>query len=257
MKINLFFIPLILLFIPNCFGQEKPEPILATESFGRQCSEELMNRYDIFLTEVYNQANSIGYIIFYGDKSLEGRNLNYITYLTQIYPQYRGYDKSKIVLLRGENQDEMKIQFWAVPPAATPPKPEKDFVKAKITSTTRFDRTWADFNKWSGKRDIYFNGFLELGCDFSPNVSTFAKTLSLNPELTGYLIVYTEFGKGTKHGNQVVNFALKDLIQNHKVPRNRLKAIYGGNRKNPEIELWFVPKGDLPPKITPDKNPEK
>jgi hypothetical protein len=247
-------ISLVFIFVSfqNSFSQKKPSSILVAD-FGKICSEELMAHFDTFMNAIYDDPNSTGYIIFYGDKSVEGRNLNFIRYLTLFYPLIRRFDKSRLVLLRGENQNQMKVQFWVVPAGAPTPELNREFVQDKITSAILFDENWADFNKWSGKLDIYANGFLELGCEFSPNVRDFAKTLLSNPELMGYLIVYTKFGKGAKRGNQIANFALRDLTRNHKVPLNRLKAIYGGNRKEPEIELWFVPKGGLPPKPTPDK----
>jgi hypothetical protein len=250
---------IIFTFFQNIFSQENRNPVLIS-AFGRPCSEELMARYDGFMGAVHNEPSSIGYIIFYGDKSVEGKNLNYIRYMTEFYPQMRQFDKTKILLLRGENQTEMKVQFWVVPAGAVPPKPDKSFIEEKFTSTALFDKSWADFNNYyfnshRGKLDIYADGFLDLGCDFSPNVAAFAKTLISKTELTGYLIVYTEFGKSAKRGNQIVNFALRDLIRNYKVPRNRIKAIYGGNREGPEIEFWFLPKGDVPPKPVPDKKP--
>ncbi len=69
----------------------------------------------------------------------------------------------------------------------------------------------------------------------------------------GNLIVYTKFGKGKTRANQISNFAVKDLVRNFKIPRNRLKTLFGGNREEPEIEFWLVPKGDVPPKLIPDK----
>jgi hypothetical protein len=210
-----------------------------------------MARYDYFFVKLRDNPTAMGYIIFYGDGSVEGRNLNFIKYLTEFYPKIRRFDKSRIALLRGENQSQMKVQFWIVPIGTNPPKPNKEFVKEKINATTLFDKNWADFNRWSGDLDIYSNGFFELGCEFSPNAGAFAKTLLSNPELNGYLIVYTKFGKGAKRGNQVANFAVQDLVKNYKVPRNLLRATYGGNRAEPEIEFWFVPKGDKPPVPTP------
>ncbi len=151
----------------------------------------------------------------------------------------------------------MKIQFWVVPAEANPPQPQNKFILEKVTSTTRFDKSWADFNKDNGKLDIYSNGFLDLGCDFSPNQNAFAKTLLSNDELTGYLIIYTKFGKNKKYADRIASFALRELTKTFKVPRNRLKAIYGGNRKEPEIEFWFVPKDKMLPELKPDSKIRK
>lgn len=243
---------ILLVSFQICFGQEKPNPEL-TDEFGKLCSEEVMARYDMFFSRLQNNPAAEGHIIFYGDHSTEGKNLKFAGYLKEFYPTVRSFDKTRILLTRGENQDRMKTQFWLVPAGAIPPKPEAIFTEEKIALTKRYDKGWAGFNKWSGSLDIYSDGFLDLGCEFSPNTGGFAKTLLANRELKGYLIVYTEFGKGVGRGNRIANFAVKDLIKNHKVPRNRLKTIYGGNRQEPEIEFWFVPKNAPPPILTPDK----
>jgi len=244
-------------FLTIGFGQENLKAELVDE-FGKLCSEDLMARYDGLLIQLENNPNTAGYIVFYGDSELEGRNLNFITYLRDIFPNSRKIDKTRLNVLRGKNRDKMHIQFWIVPGRANSPTPQGEFIKEKISSTTLFDKNWADlYRLYDGRLEIYSDSFLDLGCEFSPNVSKFAETLISNPELTGYLIVYTKFGKGIKRGNQVVNFAVRDLVRNHKVPQNRLKTIYGGNREEPEIELWFVPKGDKPPTPKPESKPKK
>lgn len=236
-----------------CFGQEQaPEAVLIDE-FPKICSEDLMARYDGFMSELQNNPSAMGYIVLYGDSSAEGRNLNFIWYLTDFYPRIRGFDKSRIQLMRGANETKMKVQFWLVPAGAEAPSPDKKFIEEEITSTTLFDKNWADFNKWSGALDIYSNGFLELGCEFSPNRAAFAKTLLEKPELKGYVVIYTEFGKSKKYAERIGKFAVNELVKAYKMPRNRLVTVYGGNRKEPEIELWFVPKNGNPPPLAPDK----
>lgn len=250
---KIFLVPAILFISFQTYsGQEQLNSRLIDE-FGKLCSEELMARYDSFLGQLQNDPSAEGHIVFYGNRSTEGKNLKFVGYLKEFYPTVRGFDKTRILLTRGENQNEMKTQFWLVPAGAIPPKPEAIFTEEKIASTKQYDKSWADFNKWSGSLDIYSDGFLDLGCEFSPNTGGFAKTLLANRELKGYLIVYTEFGKGVGRGNRIASFAVKNLIKNHQVPRNRLKTIYGGNRQEPEIEFWFVPKNDQPPSLTPDK----
>jgi hypothetical protein len=253
MKIRrLFLIFLLLLTVVHfCFSQEKPKAFMIDE-FGKPCSEDLMARLDAFFVGLQNDPSASGYIVFYGDKAIEGTNLNYIRYLIEVYPNRR-FDKKRLFLLRGENQDEMKIQFWIVPAQANPPQIQNKFVSEKINSTTQFDKSWADFNKDNGKLDIYSNGFYDLGCDFSANQNAFAKTLLSNKELIGYLIIYMQSGKGKKYADRIAKFALNQLTTTYKVPRNRFQSIYGGNREEPEIEFWFVPKDGLLPRTMPAK----
>jgi hypothetical protein len=234
-----------------CFSQEKPKAVLLDE-FGKFCSEEFSARLDAYISELFNNPTSAGYIVFYGEKTLpEAKNQHYSN-ATKYLTRFRRIDMSRIMILRGENRNEMLTQFWIVPVGAIPPKPEKAFVESKITSTKLFDNGYADFNRDAGNLDIYVNGFLDLGCDFSPNRDAFAKILLSNRNLNGYLIIYTKSGKGRKRAAQVANFALKELIRDFNVPRIRLKTLYGGNREAPEIEFWLVPKNDKPPVPKPD-----
>jgi hypothetical protein len=164
----------------------------------------------------------------------------------------RRFDPFRLIVVRGANRSTDRTQFWLLPPGAASPEPEQPFVQPNVTATTLFDKSWADFHKPYGKLEIYSNSFYDLGCDFSPNVAEFSNILLNNQELTGYIVVYTKFGQGKKRGNRVGNFAVQDLIKNHKIPKNRLKMIYGGNRREPELELWLVPTGDQPPTPAPD-----
>jgi hypothetical protein len=234
------------------FSQEKPKPELI-DQFGKKCSEEFAARDDQFMIRLHENPDSKGYILFNGQIGHEGRNENY-AHAFKIYPQTLRRDTSRIVIIRGENLEEMEVKFWIVPPGAEPPAFEKEYKRGPVTATTLYDRNWADFHRPYGRLEIYESGFfVDWSCDFPPNVDGFAATLLENPDLTGYLITYTKFGRGAKRGTQVGRFAVNDLVRNYKIPRKRLKRIYGGNRKEPEIELWLAPKGGEPPVPTPDK----
>lgn len=238
-----------------CLSQDQGSPqktVLPQETearlideFGKLCSEDLAARYDVYLGDLLKNPAVTAYIVFHGDKSIEGTNLNFIAALTN-YLKVRGFDASRFKILRGENQDEMFTQFWLVPAGASPPKIENDFVMEKISATIRFDKSWADFYKPLGKTEIYSNYFTDWGCDFSPNVGEFSRVLLSDENLTGYLVIY---GNKKSRAEKVVKFAVNDLIKNHKIPRNRLKTIYGGESEEPQIEFWFVPKNDKPPVI--------
>ena len=146
------------------------------------------------------------------------------------------------------------MQFWIVPQGADAPKLEKEFVQKKIDSTTRFDTAWADWHKpYNIEWTIHSLSFVDWGCDIDLNMKAFAETLNSQSDLTGYLVIYTKFGKGKRQAKKVTDFAVKELTRQYKVPKSRLKTIYAGNRNEPELELWFVPDGDNLPILNPDK----
>ncbi|MEP6850926.1 MAG: hypothetical protein ABI999_18860 [Acidobacteriota bacterium] len=252
---------LVLLLILFCFSlmtptsaQERPKA-LQIDEFGKICSEDMEARLDNLLNQLNANPSAKVVILFYGDRNAEGRNVKYIQYITKVYPRFRqipSYFTDRVKIIRGENLPEMNFEVWLVPPGSDEPKPTGLFAQDDYKKPTLFDHSWADFNKnWSRKSDIYSDGFYDLGCGFSPNRGLFAKALKENKSLSGFLIVYTAFGKDSKRGRRIANYAVSDLANNFKIPSSRLRAIYGGNREEPEIEFWLVPRGDLEPKPTP------
>lgn len=237
-----------------CVGQKPQKSILFEELIDQYCSEILALELDLFITELNKLPDSKAYVLFYGKNSQEGKNLLYSKVPQKYLVNSRGFSDDRIITLRGENKDKMVIQFWIVPSGSEPPTIGKNFVKEKINSTTLFDKSWTDWHKWNGTEwTIYSFSFAEWGCEMDVNMKAFAESLHSQPDLTGYLVVYTKFGKGKNQAKKVIDFAVKDLTRQHKVPLEKLKTIYGGNRTEPELELWLVPNGNKPPTPNPDK----
>lgn len=249
-----YFIVIVVLALGNAKAQERPKAVLA-EEVGITCSEDLMARYDYFLGKLLLQPSARGMLLFYGDQSSEGRNLNLFRWMTEFYPQVRRFKNLNLEFVRAKNGPKTNIQFWIVPSGAEPPAPSERFQPEAITSTSRYDVAAADFHKYKGKTYLYLDGFYELGCDFAPNNVGFVDQLRKNKSLTGYFVVYTEFGKGKAYGDRIARFAVSELLKNFRISRARIKTIYGGNRNKPEIELWLVPEGDRLPTLLPDKEP--
>ncbi len=251
-------IPLFLTILFASFqillGQKEAKPILFEELTDEYCSEILALKLDHFIIELNKHPNSKAFVIFNGKNLQEGKNLRYLELPQKYLEGNRGFEAERITTIRGENKDKMIMQFWVVPEQAKAPKLEKEFVKELISSTTRFDVAWADWHKWNDLEwTIYSYSFVEWGCEIDLNMKAFAETLRSQSNLTGYLVVYTAFGKGKTQAKKVTNFAIKELSREHKIPKERLKTIYGGNRKEPQLELWLVPNGNNPPALNPDK----
>jgi hypothetical protein len=236
MKILLASLLVILAF--QVYGQEKPQARLFDE-FGKSCREDFQVRIDSFHNELNNNPKSTGYAIFYGSKTLEARNLSYFQILS-IYPKER---KLPIQTVRGANQKEEKTQFWIIPAGAELPKVTADFFSTEITKPTLFDSVWADFHRFYGELNIYDLGFLDLGCDFPPNQTEFAKILGSNPNLNGRLVI---FNSNKNRADRVAKFAVNELTKTYKVSPKRLTTTYGGKRSETTIEFWLVPKKKNP-----------
>ena len=243
---------LLMAFCLGANGQEPPTAVLVDE-FGVLCSEELLARYDYFLGQVHANTTAKGLIVFYGDETSEGRNISLYRFIKDWYPKVRQFQGQKLEFVRGFNQRQTKIEFWLVHEGAlkTSVRPYQPF---EIRSTTRYDVVRGDFHKIKGRTYFYFDGFYELGCDFGPNIFGFSQHLRTDRDLTGYLVVYSEFNKGKRYADRVITYALKHLVKNSRLPRSRFKTIYGGERKNTEVEFWLVPKGNPPPNLIPNQN---
>jgi len=228
------------------FGQDTVAPVLLDE-FSEVCSEDLMARMDNLFIQLANNPSARAVVILHGRQDMEGRSQELSRYISTVYPNRRRYDASRLNVLRGASQEKQLVQFWVVPPGTEDPRPEKAFVPNDYAQSTLFDRARTDFHRWDGTLDIYNDGFLDLGCDFSPNRGLFAKILKENKTLSAFLIVYTAEKRNAGRGVRIASFALNDLVKNFGVPRSRVRAIYGGARKEPEIEFWLVPRGQRPP----------
>jgi len=254
LKIAIITIYALLLTAQFCFGQnDQKESVIFSELKDQYCSEYLDAELDRYLFELQSNTSIKGHIVFYGKNAQEGRNIQYLNALKS-FITHKNFDPDRVIVNRGENLDKMIMQFWIVPHGASAPKLEKIFVNEKINSVTRFDAAWADWHKWTGSEwTIYSYSFVNWGCEMDLNMKSFAEILNSQTQLTGYLVVYTGSGKGKNQGRKVTNFAIKELTKQYKVPKSRLKTIYGGNRNEPELELWFVPNGNAPPLPSPDK----
>ncbi|MDT5121763.1 MAG: hypothetical protein QOC96_1245 [Acidobacteriota bacterium] len=72
--------------------------------------------------------------------------------------------------------------------------------------------------------------------------------LMSNPNSRAYLILY----RSRSNYSRFRPWQLRDYLVNARgIPASRVKAVYGGYRKVPTLELWVVPDGALDPKATP------
>jgi hypothetical protein len=86
-------------------------------------------------------------------------------------------------------------------------------------------------------------------------LDNFVITLLDEKDRTGYIIAYA--GKRARPGEAKAHAeqAKKYLVTIRSFPASRLKAINGGYREEPEVDLYVVPKGICPPSPTPTVDP--
>lgn len=141
MKPCKFFLAFLVLILPIqiCFAARNKDYPLLVDQFGRITCEELKASLDGYIA-TYRKHNLIANIVFYGETSNEGKNLEYIHSIKSYILRFSNIiDEKKLIFLRGENREEMLVQLWLIPEGTFPIKPEKEFVKSTITLTTKFD----------------------------------------------------------------------------------------------------------------------
>jgi hypothetical protein len=233
-------IALIAIVLLAQFGsaQSKPKAIPTDEFANLLCSDEFRARIDHFLADISNQAGATGFVIGYADRAVPGRFFKYAKAFER-HPDFRGFSKDRIKFVRGPDEDKMRFQLFVVPEGASLPNDGIGYTKLNVTSQTLFDRSYLN-SETSGQ--IYFGG--DLGgepCDWGLDIGEFAQTLVDDPNLNGYLVVYSDRKSSRRFVMNAADSAIA-RITSHKVARDQLKIVYGGRAESRELQLWLIPK---------------
>jgi hypothetical protein len=96
-----------------------------TDSFGRASNGDIKARLDGFLFELQNNPKAKGFIIVYGNRIQDSKDLERRMQLINNYLRIRGFDLSRITLMRGGFRENTSSELWlsfddAVQPIPTP-----------------------------------------------------------------------------------------------------------------------------------------
>ncbi|MBK8811567.1 MAG: hypothetical protein IPN69_12655 [Acidobacteria bacterium] len=238
-----FLIPLFLSLSCVLSATAQTEEGSPVVEIGLACNEELSAIYDGLALQLVNDASLTGVITLIGD-TLEGRNLSYLKWLND-YPRIRKYSVAdRIRVVRGPNQQNFRIRIQTTVDSERIIRAIPDFLEKPIDRPTLFDRGWADVHRdeYTRRTAVINNSFLDLGCDFSPNISDFATKIAISGDVVGYVLIYTAPKRGPERADQVAKHILRSIRESAKFSPSRLRSVYGGTRKEPEVELWLVPK---------------
>jgi hypothetical protein len=238
---------LFCVLVQFCFSQQiEPKPVLIDEVEGRLCGDPWKARLDNFAVALSNEPNSRGYIILYGTAD-ESENQQFLIFFKTYLSLVRDISKDRLIVLRGNSGEKMRVQLWFVPIGAEV-KPSEQYKPVTFSQPTILRTVWYD------DKGSYFNdggGLMNDACA-AFSVSGFANILKENSNLLGYLVIFTDFRRGANKADKAARYALRDL-RKFKAPMNRIKTFYGGNRREAEIEFWLVPEGQKLPKAALDK----
>jgi len=227
---RIVFIHLILLLtFQLCFAQEKLQPIKIDEIRETSCAD-LQNRIDIGFREMAEDPNSVGYIVVNGKKNDLFANLLYENWIIGLINKI-ARDKNQYKVVRGEDKEKFIVELW----------------KVSVGSNTKFysEGRWSYVLPISTKPFIFTAySWRDSGiCPMGLYVKLFADFLSANPNARGHLVIRDKTDKNFRGKEKEI---LDELVNQHKVPRHRLRLFYDRNENYPytftDVEFWFVPK---------------
>lgn len=225
MKLPKIFLRLLILLISLQFGfgQEKPEAVLESE-FGKIPCGQFLSRTDSFFYGLMYDPKSTGYAVIYSDRKDPGNGIWYEKLIISLIYR-RKFDKSRLIIIRGEKRETVSIEFWKVPLGAETPK----FIEAD----------WSESLPDPTKPFVFGSIDDDNVCPtFIPE--TYADFIKANPDVLGQLVIFDS--SKIQRKARAAEW-LKIFTKDFKIPRKRFKVFFVKANKNlPHVEFWIVPK---------------
>ena len=243
------------------------------DEFGDQELSSIAARLDNFAIQLQNEPQMKAFVIAYrSHRDLPGLSSSLAAWLRNYLIQNRRFAADRIIAIDGGAAGCIAQELWLVPPGATP--------------TIRSDAYRRNFENIASPRKFseasyYAPNFADesYSFDISNSFEGYADALRREPKALAYLIAYAGYriqneseydaatGKTINHRNRVliqpVAVARKKLkadvgilANEYKIPRARIRTIFGGYRDWPTMELWIVPRNRRAPIPTPDIFPK-
>ncbi len=93
------------------------------DEFSHILYSELSARFDGFMFYLIDEPNSTGYMIIYGSRDGNKKDVARMVKMTNQIMVFRRYDSSRVIIVDGGYREEMMIEFYVVPAGVEPPKP--------------------------------------------------------------------------------------------------------------------------------------
>ncbi|PYS99554.1 MAG: hypothetical protein DMF63_10730 [Acidobacteria bacterium] len=225
-KISCILVLLTILSM-NGQGQWLPKPILIDEHRSLPC-DDLMSRWDAFYMELNDNPNSTGFIVI--ANRAEKRRESVLRQLwIERYTRYRGFDLSRIKIVRTLSDADLRISYWRVPTGASEPT-------VSVDASYEIPRTLKPF--LFGSSD--FPDMPE--CSEIDDGRILARFLTANPSSRANLVFRARsIQRAGKEAAEVVS----NLVKQYGVSRSRIRVFLRRDRSQPDqypmSEYWFLP----------------
>jgi hypothetical protein len=254
----LIILPIICIALPlDSFAQSQSSTQAARkfDEFGDILLTDIKARLDGFAIQLQSEPGTRGFIIIYRTRhDLPGLNSKLAARMKNYLVNDRGIDVERIVTVDGGVASSLAQELWIVPVGATP-KPRDDVYTGQLIDTTsawKFDEYYYPSPHDDG----------EYGFD-ADSLEAFVDALQREPHSQAYILAYSQYYRRGGYLDPP-NTALKmlkavraNLVNKYRVSPSRIKVVNGGYRKQRQIELWIVPRGEHPPVATPNAFPKK
>lgn len=217
----------IVIFAQLVFAQQGlPELVRKFDDVG---CELFLALHDGFMAELQRNPESMGYVVIYGPAKDLQTKLTYESWaLGNI--NFRGFEKSRMKVVRAEIRPAFKIEFWSVPPGAIRPFSEVEWSFVLPESTKPF--IFHDSESSEGS------------CPTGQMVIFFADLLTANPTAQGNIVIRSLTRKAFDMQRREIT---TELVTRNKIQRNRLRFFFVRDRKtlcaiSACAEFWAVPQ---------------
>ncbi len=234
----------LLLLCAVASAQEQPKAVLVDE-FGELCSEDVRSRMDSFFAMISNTPNATGYMVGLAPHSLSGRYQKFVR-LFRNHIAFRSFSREKVKFLRGSDREDLRIQFWLVPPSASFSDGVPAYVRSPILVPTLFDASAINSIE---DGEVQFGE--DLGsepCDFGLELEHFAAELSQQLNVEAHLVATSDRRHSARFVRRVLRLTKQELAKTYGFDTARIMVVYAGRAKQSEMQLWIVPRGTTRPR---------
>lgn len=225
MKISKIISIFLILFASAwfCLCQEPLPKARLIDEYGKLNCESVSARMDNFMHDLMNDPSAMGYAVVYPGKG-EFKDAQWQARRITGSIYWRKFDKTRLLVVRGEERDDLKIQYWLVPAGANKPEFREG--------------SWPEPVRDSSKPFIFFtSGPGDYICP-SNDEETYINFLAAHPDLRGHIVI---FNRSRREGKEDAEYWLKTFTEDGRIGRNKFRIFFAKNKDFSDAEFWVVP----------------
>lgn len=211
-------------------AQDRPKPILLREvSLRLDLCDDLLSHLDSFYTDLHTNPGSRGFVALASIPEKRRESLLRQIWIER-YTRFRGFDLSRIKIVRVSSSRDPTLRFWRLPPGVSEPSLDVDD-SIEVPPTVKKPFLF-------GSSDWY--GLPECS-DYNEEI--FARFLIANPKARANIVVRAKSpSAGRRRSDEVVS----NLVRTFGIPESRIRVFIRKLERSsqvdePETELWYLP----------------